>query len=618
MNNFNFNSNTNTNSNNISNTYNSDTYNSDIDVDLDISHYSIDELKTIFNLNNSSFVKENVDKSLILLLQDYSVLGQQNYIRFLRQARNKLLYYLDLVDKGKDQGQGQGQGNIIDDGDDDDGNEGDGNEGDGNEGDGDEEDEGDEGNRENGVGLGEENDGENEDDGENEEEERDEDDEGDEGDEGDSIGEKKENALLLKQKLKELNSTTAYIKNYLDDIYKTSHVPNRKYANQIISDENDKNILYENRLPIQQEYKVPVVRGQINPNLKNINIRIVNVDSSFRQDIRTSSSDFTVDLCEPLHKVISFSLFNFEIQHSWYAFDSAYGTNYFYCDNSLVTIPSGNYTATELVDVINHQLNTLYGGAYSDISFVYNPNQNNIKITNNSATTSYNLLFYDNLNNNILVGSGGSGGGSQDIGDNVGKINYNLGWLLGCRNFDSSNNLSVTIDPSSEILLSSQVDVYGTKYIYMVLDDFNNNYCTNAIVNVSDANNKLDLPKYFSYDLSLSNPIYFNNGKPSGLTQAQAHTVVEILAQRENKNYQNRDFGISTSNLFARIPLQIKKNYETIVYTNSTLQTYTRKFFGPVDIMRLRVSLYNDKGQLLDLHGQDYSFSLITEELYQY
>ena len=42
----------------------------------------------------------------------------------------------------------------------------------------------------------------------------------------------------------------------------------------------------------------------------------------------------------------------------------------------------------------------------------------------------------------------------------------------------------------------------------------------------------------------------------------------------------------------------------------------TREYFGPVDIQRLRVTLYDEYGRILDLNNMDWSFSLAFEILY--
>jgi hypothetical protein len=43
-----------------------------------------------------------------------------------------------------------------------------------------------------------------------------------------------------------------------------------------------------------------------------------------------------------------------------------------------------------------------------------------------------------------------------------------------------------------------------------------------------------------------------------------------------------------------------------------------RKYFGPVNISRMKVRLVDDKGNTVNLNGNDWSLSLIVNELYQY
>ena len=47
----------------------------------------------------------------------------------------------------------------------------------------------------------------------------------------------------------------------------------------------------------------------------------------------------------------------------------------------------------------------------------------------------------------------------------------------------------------------------------------------------------------------------------------------------------------------------------------SFFQENVRKYSGPVDIERLKIQLLDDKGNLVNLHDNDWSFSLIVEQL---
>lgn len=61
---------------------------------LNIQDYTIQELMEIFSLK-SGFDEEDIDQSLIELLQNYTKLGETKYITFLKEAREKLLEYVE-------------------------------------------------------------------------------------------------------------------------------------------------------------------------------------------------------------------------------------------------------------------------------------------------------------------------------------------------------------------------------------------------------------------------------------------------------------------------------------------------------------------------------------------
>ena len=42
----------------------------------------------------------------------------------------------------------------------------------------------------------------------------------------------------------------------------------------------------------------------------------------------------------------------------------------------------------------------------------------------------------------------------------------------------------------------------------------------------------------------------------------------------------------------------------------------TREYFGPVDIARLTIKIYDEYGRVIDLNNMDWSFALSFEKLY--
>ena len=59
------------------------------------------------------------------------------------------------------------------------------------------------------------------------------------------------------------------------------------------------------------------------------------------------------------------------------------------------------------------------------------------------------------------------------------------------------------------------------------------------------------------------------------------------------------------------------QNGQSYVEFGGTLQQQERQYFGPVNIHRMSITLYTNKGTVLDLNGTNWSFSFVAELLYQ-
>ena len=53
------------------------------------------------------------------------------------------------------------------------------------------------------------------------------------------------------------------------------------------------------------------------------------------------------------------------------------------------------------------------------------------------------------------------------------------------------------------------------------------------------------------------------------------------------------------------------------LYFNDKID-FKREYHGPVDIEKLHIQLFDDKGLLMDLNGNDWYMVLYTEHLYKY
>ena len=71
------------------------------------------------------------------------------------------------------------------------------------------------------------------------------------------------------------------------------------------------------------------------------------------------------------------------------------------------------------------------------------------------------------------------------------------------------------------------------------------------------------------------------------------------------------------NNILAMIPLT-SNSFHICFDNGSYFIEKKREYFGPVNLQRLKIELRNQYGELLDLNGMDFSFSLEVELGYDY
>jgi hypothetical protein len=299
------------------------------------------------------------------------------------------------------------------------------------------------------------------------------------------------------------------------DVYDNNHMPmNRK------------------QLGVNNSTVLPVVQDVLNPNLKNIITRFINLDSQFRQaagGVDTISTDYTLDLSDQLKNVLSLRLYSIQIPFTWYVVDNQFGNTCFWITNSgnifKIFITPGNYTPTAFCTELNAAFTTLanfqsphvipsYTQAFTYPSSpfpniaTYNPNSGKITInltgwidpegniiqsilpntTFNSNTDAYFTFFDFTGQLNCL---------SDAISCAVENITFNgtLGWLMGFRLpiipiFSSPGNTGVAV-----------LDLFGPKYFILVIDDYNQNHINNSLVTITELSTKLAIPSYYNTSL---------------------------------------------------------------------------------------------------------------------
>jgi hypothetical protein len=289
--------------------------------------------------------------------------------------------------------------------------------------------------------------------------------------------------------------------------------------------------------------------GVINPLKKRTTKQNLNIDTRFRDNYYTSSSsNFHFNLPIKFSSVMQMQLAAFEMPFSYFNISKQRGNNFFSIKkestgvNYVITIPDGNYTPASLVAYLNNYC-TVTVTALNFIQFIYNIDGNGsgsaqliVGVTTGNEGTYFTLNFQNDING---------------IPDTTNPLPLKLGWMLGFRNGIYFGNINYV----SEGL----VDLTGSKYLYLVVDDYNNNV---------------------------------NNGFYSAFNSS-----------------------ILNKNILARISTQ-PSPFGSTTQNNLSLITNPRQYFGPVDILKLNIQLLDEYGRVIELNNMDYSFCLTFTSVY--
>ena len=288
--------------------------------------------------------------------------------------------------------------------------------------------------------------------------------------------------------------------------------------------------------------------GVINPLKKKILKQNINIDTRFRDNYFTSSaSNFHVDLPLKLSEVVSLQLSAMELPTTFYVISKAFGNNFFVVkindeiEPLVIELPDGNYDYLGLEAYINTKLtdgsNTDYNNISCSIDITDGTGNGKMKFT---GTGDFSIIFNTDICGNTEP---------RDI------LPLKLGWMMGFR--DSVYN--ATNDNSYVVESEGIVNLLGPKYIYLVVNDYNNN----------------------------------------GMDGFYGAFTSSIL----NKN------------ILARISLQ-GSVFNYLTQNNFNLITSPRQYFGPVDIQKLHIQLLDEYGRILNLNYMDYSFCLTFQTIY--
>jgi hypothetical protein len=367
------------------------------------------------------------------------------------------------------------------------------------------------------------------------------------------------------------------------------------------------------------------VRDNLNPDYKNTLNRLICIDSQYRpnlypyNDPDTNECDFIVNLSEKLINVVNLKVKNIQLPYTFYNIEKRKGNNYFFINDNLIEIPDGYYNLATLIDKININT-TSYSTVFSiDISL------QKVTIQNNYGS-DVSIVFFDSLDIQDA-----NEANTKNTTYLTSKGNHNLGWMLGFRNVLSDLQhieLSYSISNGAYITGEAIANITTTKYFTIVVNDYNQNQANGTVIQTKIESNYIKPTTYFNFQntpsnktldcLSCDNMAEYISAENRTLTKAQLYTRAEVNKYKTIMNLQtNYRLDCKTQNhVLAVIPFDSKTEFGTL-YFNDKID-FIREFHGPVDIEKLHIQLFDDKGLLMDLNGNDWYITLYTEHLYKY
>jgi hypothetical protein len=325
--------------------------------------------------------------------------------------------------------------------------------------------------------------------------------------------------------------------------------------------------------------------GVMNPLKVNTIKRAVNIDTRFRPNYYTTkSTDLQIHLPTKVERAVSMRLASIEIPMSFYAISSELGNHFFKvtwnwggvvdASSAVIILSDGNYDiglsdktkAARLETEINARLAASEAGVATvgklNLRFEVNPITGKSRFFQDpsSVLVPSAIPFKIHFNTTSL-------GTVLPVSENPQPFQMTLGWMLGYRAMNGMNGLysSSANGANGSILSEGICNVQGTRYIYVSIDDF-----------VNSSNN------------------YFTAAFASSVMAPNIITRINVadLAQDVTVFHYAQQEGYSTE-------LDRSRNY-----------------FGPVDIQKMRVTLYDEYGRVINLNNMDWSMELMFECIY--
>ena len=302
-------------------------------------------------------------------------------------------------------------------------------------------------------------------------------------------------------------------------------------------------------------------QGVINPLAIRTLPKNITVDTRFRNNYyTTSSSNFTVQFPTKVSKVVSMQMTAIELPRSFYNICREYENNYFYLE-------------------IYQELD---GILYGSKRMIIIPDGN---YTSEGLIRKINFIIDDTIS------------GDEDVCKFIEFV-----WLC-----EENGNGRTIVQP--KIITGKNI-----KVVEIILNFGNDALGRNDVQNIS---------KKLGWILGFVNIIYCGCNYYISEKPLDCNSVKYLYLAVEDFNKSVNDSFITAfeqnglpPNILARITMSGSGYKNMIINNDYTIISEVRKYFGPVDIQRLQVKLYDNTGRVLNMNYSDFSFCLHLETIY--
>ena len=315
-----------------------------------------------------------------------------------------------------------------------------------------------------------------------------------------------------------------------------------------------------------------------------------------------------------------------------------------YGANIVIEITPGSYTKYELYSAINYELslNPLTNGSIISSYFDTNDQEYALfQININKIYTAQDFTL-QNFTPSMFPLHQTDVNGNLSLKPTMWDVT--IGWQLGFHSYqtyglspNNPNNANYvsqnayTYDQNTNIVTltaDSALNLNIFNNFYIILNDYTQNHLNDGLITAATPHNVV-IPSTYANPATYNLPANYTNQNmliPSLddsdnpymlITQAQTYAASEII---NNNNPPPPAYSLPPylKDMFALVPLKLNglNPGQTYMEAGGMLQDNDRKFFGPVNITRVTIQLVNDHGDIMNLNGANWSFSLVCEYLY--